>query len=181
MAGPERKPLRARRYSGDDLENPLAAVMMGLIYVNPEGVNGKPDPIKTAPAGARDLRPHGDERRGDRCAHLRRPHRRQGHGNGDAPLLGPEPEGARIEDQGFGWVNPRPAAALAANAVTSGLEGAWTTNPTKWDMGYFDLLFGYEWELKKSPAGAGSGSPSTSRKRTSRSTPEDPSIRTTRS
>ena len=140
------------RYSGErDLENPLAAVMMGLIYVNPEGVDGKPDPLKTA----HDVRitfkrmAMNDE---ETVALTAGGHTvGKAHGNGDASKLGKEPEGGELEDQGFGWLNP---SGNAENTVTSGLEGSWTTNPTRWDNEYFHLLFKYDWELKKSPAGA---------------------------
>jgi len=137
----------------DTMENPLAAVQMGLIYVNPEGVNGVPDPQKTAEqvrvTFARMAM--NDEE----TAALTAGGHTVGktHGNGDAEALGPEPEGADVHEQGLGWHNPH-LEGKATNAVTSGIEGAWTTNPTQFDMGYFDLLFGYEWELKKSPAGA---------------------------
>jgi catalase-peroxidase len=142
------------RYSGDrELENPLAAVMMGLIYVNPEGVDGKPDPLKTA----RDVRETfarmamNDE---ETVALTAGGHTvGKCHGNGDAALLGPEPEGASIEDQGFGWMN-KTRRGIGHDAVTSGLEGAWTTHPTQWDNGYFDMLLNHEWESRKSPAGA---------------------------
>ncbi len=142
------------RYSGErDLENPLAAVMMGLIYVNPEGVDGNPDPLKTA----HDVRvtfarmAMDDE---ETVALTAGGHTvGKAHGNGDATLLGPEPEGADIEDQGFGWLN-KTKRGIGRDTVSSGLEGAWTTNPTQWDNGYFSLLLNYEWELKKSPAGA---------------------------
>ncbi|MBS0123069.1 catalase/peroxidase HPI [Thetidibacter halocola] len=135
------------------LENPLAAVHMGLIYVNPEGVNGKPDPLKTA-AQVREtfarMAMNDEETAALTCGgHTVG----KAHGNGDAGALGAEPEGAPIENQGFGWMNPN-MGGKASNAITSGIEGAWTTNPTKWDMGYFELLFGYDWELTKSPAGA---------------------------
>ncbi|MBT0548787.1 catalase/peroxidase HPI [Riemerella anatipestifer] len=137
----------------DSLENPLAAVQMGLIYVNPEGVDGKPDPLKTA----RDMRTTfkrmamNDE---ETVALTAGGHTvGKAHGNGNAALLGESPEGANIDEQGFGWNNPH-WDGKAANVVTSGLEGAWTTHPTQWDNGFFDLLFKYEWELKKSPAGA---------------------------
>ncbi|MDA7427428.1 catalase/peroxidase HPI [Primorskyibacter aestuariivivens] len=137
----------------DTMENPLAAVQMGLIYVNPEGVNGNPDPLKTG-AQVRETfaRMAMDD---EETAALTAGGHTVGkaHGNGDADALGAEPEGAPLENQGFGWVNPN-LGGKATNAVTSGIEGAWTTNPTKWDMGYFDLLFGYDWELTKSPAGA---------------------------
>ncbi|MDP5145381.1 catalase/peroxidase HPI [Shewanella sp. ULN5] len=142
------------RYSGErDLANPLAAVMMGLIYVNPEGVDGKPDPLKTA----QDVRvtfarmAMNDE---ETVALTAGGHTvGKAHGNGKASLLGPEPEGAEIEDQGFGWLN-KTARGIGRDTVTSGIEGAWTTHPTQWDNGYFDMLLNYDWELKKSPAGA---------------------------
>lgn len=137
----------------ETLENPLAAVQMGLIYVNPEGIDGKPDPLRTA----KDVRTTfkrmamNDE---ETVALTAGGHTvGKAHGNGDASLLGAAPEGANIEDQGFGWMNPK-GKGNAGDTVTSGLEGAWTTNPTRWDNGYFDLLFKYDWELKKSPAGA---------------------------
>ncbi|WP_108445568.1 catalase/peroxidase HPI [Halomonas denitrificans] len=142
----------------ETMENPLAAVQMGLIYVNPEGVNGNPDPLKTAEqvrvTFARMAM--NDEE----TAALTAGGHTVGktHGNGDAEALGPEPEGADVENQGFGWLNPN-MGGKAANAVTSGIEGAWTSNPTQFDMGYFDMLFGYEWELKKSPAGANQWEP----------------------
>lgn len=140
------------RYSGErDLENPLAAVMMGLIYVNPEGVDGNPDPLKTA----RDMRiifkrmAMNDE---ETVALTAGGHTvGKCHGNGDASTLGPDPEEAGLENQGFGWINPKGAAG---NTVTSGIEGAWTTHPTRFDNGFFDLLFKYDWQLTKSPAGA---------------------------
>jgi catalase-peroxidase len=142
------------RYSGErDLENPLAAVMMGLIYVNPEGVDGQPDPLKTA----HDVRTTfkrmamNDE---ETVALTAGGHTvGKAHGNGDASKLGAEPEAGAIENQGFGWLNPK-GNGNGADTVTSGLEGSWTTNPTQWDNEYFDLLLNYEWELKKSPAGA---------------------------
>ena len=142
------------RYSGErDLENPLAAVMMGLIYVNPEGVDGKPDPLKTA----HDVRvtfqrmAMNDE---ETVALTAGGHTvGKAHGNGDAGALGPEPEAGPIENQGFGWMNPK-NNGNGADAITSGLEGAWTTNPTRWDNEYFDILLNHDWELKKSPAGA---------------------------
>ncbi|WP_323772365.1 catalase/peroxidase HPI [Antarctobacter sp.] len=137
----------------DTMENPLAAVQMGLIYVNPEGVNGQSDPLKTA-GQVREtfarMAMNDEETAALTCGgHTVG----KAHGNGDAGALGAEPEGADVETQGFGWINPN-LGGKASNAVTSGIEGAWTTEPTKWDMGYFKLLFGYEWELTKSPAGA---------------------------
>ncbi|MBF0164814.1 MAG: catalase/peroxidase HPI [Magnetococcales bacterium] len=142
------------RYSGErDLENPLAAVMMGLIYVNPEGVDGKPDPLKTA----RDVRitfermAMNDE---ETVALTAGGHTvGKAHGNGNAANLGAAPEGADIQEQGLGWMN-HAGRGIGRDTVTSGLEGAWTTHPTRWDNGYFDLLLGYDWWLQKSPAGA---------------------------
>ena len=143
------------RYPGDrqSLENPLAAVMMGLIYVNPEGVDGQPDPLKTA----QDVRETfarmamNDE---ETVALTAGGHTvGKAHGNGDASVLGPEPEAADIHEQGFGWTNPK-GKGHSEDSVTSGLEGAWTTHPTQWDNGYFHLLLNYDWELTKSPAGA---------------------------
>jgi catalase-peroxidase len=142
------------RYSGDrELENPLAAVMMGLIYVNPEGVDGKPDPLKTA----KDVRETfarmamNDE---ETVALTAGGHTvGKCHGNGDASLLGPEPEAADVSAQGFGWRNPT-GKGFGADTVTSGLEGAWTTHPTQWDNGYFEMLLNHEWQSRKSPAGA---------------------------
>jgi len=142
----------------DTMENPLAAVQMGLIYVNPEGVNGNPDPIKT---GDQVLETFARmAMNAEETAALTAGGHTVGkaHGNGDAGALGPEPEAADVENQGFGWMNPN-MGGKASNAVTSGIEGAWTTNPTQFDMGYFDLLFGYEWELTKSPAGANQWEP----------------------
>lgn len=145
------------RYDDDDkrdsLQNPLAAVQMGLIYVNPEGVDGNPDPLKTA----QDVRltfarmAMDDE---ETVALTAGGHTvGKCHGNGDAEKLGPEPEAAGLEEQGLGWKNTQ-GKGNGPDTVTSGLEGAWTTNPTTWDNGYFYLLFKYDWELKKSPAGA---------------------------
>ena len=142
------------RYSGErDLANPLAAVMMGLIYVNPEGVDGKPDPLKTA----HDIRvtfarmAMNDE---ETVALTAGGHTvGKAHGNGDAANLGPAPEGAPIQEQGLGWMNHK-TRGIGRDTVTSGIEGAWTSNPTQWDNGYFEMLLNHEWELKKSPAGA---------------------------
>ncbi len=142
------------RYSGErNLENPLAAVMMGLIYVNPEGVDGKPDPLKTA----QDMRvtfarmAMDDE---ETVALTAGGHTvGKAHGNGSAANLGPAPEAADIEEQGMGW-NNHTSRGIGRDTVTSGIEGAWTTNPTQWDNGYFKLLFKYDWWLQKSPAGA---------------------------
>ncbi|MBY7930413.1 catalase/peroxidase HPI [Vibrio fluvialis] len=142
------------RYSGErDLENPLAAVMMGLIYVNPEGVDGNPDPLKTA----QDMRvtfarmAMNDE---ETVALTAGGHTvGKTHGNGNAAELGPDPEGADLEEQGLGWMNHK-SRGIGRNTVTSGLEGAWTTHPTQWDNGFFKMLLEHEWQLAKSPAGA---------------------------
>ncbi|HRQ48797.1 MAG TPA: catalase/peroxidase HPI, partial [Rhodocyclaceae bacterium] len=165
------------RYSGErDLENPLAAVMMGLIYVNPEGVDGKPDPIKTA----RDVRvtfarmAMNDE---ETVALTAGGHTvGKCHGNGDAAKLGPAPEGADVEEQGLGWMN-HTTRGIGRDAVTSGIEGAWTTHPTRWDNGYFDLLLGYDWWLQKSPAGAWQWEPVAIKEEDMPVDVEDPSIR----
>jgi catalase-peroxidase len=145
---------KGSRYSGErDLENPLAAVMMGLIYVNPEGVDGNPDPLKTA----HDVRVTFERMamNDEETVALTAGGHTVGkcHGNGDASLLGPDPEGAELEDQGFGWMN-KTGRGIGRDTVSSGIEGAWTTHPTRWDNGYFQLLLNYDWELKKSPAGA---------------------------
>ncbi len=142
----------------ETMENPLAAVQMGLIYVNPEGVNGVSDPMKTA-AQVRETFARMAMNDEETAALTAGGHTvGKTHGNGDAGALGAEPEAAGPEMQGLGWANPN-QGGLASKAVTSGLEGAWTTNPTVFDMGYFDLLFGYEWELRKSPAGASQWEP----------------------
>lgn len=135
------------------LENPLAAVHMGLIYVNPEGVNGQPDPLKTA-GMIRETFARMAMNDEETVALAAGGHTvGKAHGNGRAENLGPSPEGAEIDEQGLGW-NNHTSRGIGRNTVTSGIEGAWTTNPTQWDNGYFDLLLGYDWELKKSPAGA---------------------------
>jgi catalase-peroxidase len=135
------------------MENPLAAVQMGLIYVNPQGVNGKPDPLKTA-AQVRETFKRMAMNDEETVALTAGGHTvGKTHGNGDDKALGPDPESAGPEMQGLGWNNPH-MEGKAANAITSGIEGAWTTHPTQFDMGYFDLLFGYDWWLNKSPAGA---------------------------
>lgn len=155
--GEEKEWLGKSRYSdsadSDSLENPLAAVQMGLIYVNPEGVDGKSDPLKTA----KDVRTTfkrmamDDE---ETVALTAGGHTvGKAHGNGDASILGESPEGADVETQGFGWTNPA-GKGNAEDTVSSGLEGAWTTHPNKWNNDYFHLLLTYDWELKKSPAGA---------------------------
>ena len=163
--------------SGDrEMENPLAAVMMGLIYVNPEGVDGNPDPLKTA----KDMRitfermAMNDE---ETVALTAGGHTvGKAHGNGDAANLGPAPEGADVEEQGFGWQNNK-TRGIGRDTVTSGVEGAWTTNPTQWDGGYFDLLFKYDWELTKSPAGAHQYQPVNIAEEDMPVDVEDPSIR----
>jgi catalase-peroxidase len=165
--GPEGKWLDDQRYTGErELENPLAAVQMGLIYVNPEGPNGKPDPLLSA----RDIRETfarmamNDE---ETVALVAGGHTfGKAHGAGDPSLVGPEPEAAPIEAQGFGWINQF-GSGKGVHTTTSGIEGAWTPNPIQWDNGYFDTLFGYEWELTKSPAGAHQW------------TPKDPAAKTT--
>lgn len=165
------------RYSGErDLENPLAAVMMGLIYVNPEGVDGQPDPLKTA----QDMRvtfarmAMDDE---ETVALTAGGHTvGKAHGNGDAKQLGPEPEGASLEEQGLGWINHH-SRGIGRNTVTSGIEGAWTTHPTQWDNGYFELLFKHDWWLQKSPAGAHQWEPINIAEEDMPVDVEDPSIR----
>ncbi len=152
--GPETEWLGDERYSGDrELHNPFGAVQMGLIYVNPEGPNAKPDPL----AAAHDIRETfgrmamDDE---ETVALIAGGHTfGKCHGAADAACVGPEPEAAGIEEQGLGWTSEH-GSGRGADAITSGLEGAWTPNPTVWDNGFFDMLFGYEWELTKSPAGA---------------------------
>ncbi len=177
--GAETEWLGSTRYDEGDrasLENPLAAVQMGLIYVNPEGVNGRPDPQMTAD----DIRitfarmAMNDE---ETVALTAGGHTvGKTHGNGNAELLGPEPEAADVEDQGMGWIN-KTTRGVGRDAVTSGIEGAWTTHPTTWDNGYFDLLLGYEWELAKSPAGAWQWEPIDMPDEVKPVDVEDPSIR----
>ena len=178
--GSEKEWLGSGRYDesreADTLENPLAAVQMGLIYVNPEGVNGVLDPLKTA----QDMRvtfarmAMNDE---ETVALTAGGHTvGKAHGNGDASLLGPEPEGADIHEQGLGWMN-NTSRGVGRNTVTSGVEGAWTTNPTKWDNGYFELLFKYDWEKSKSPAGANLWHPINIAEEDMPVDVEDPSIR----
>ncbi|MCB2095684.1 MAG: catalase/peroxidase HPI [Rhodobacteraceae bacterium] len=152
--GAETEWLGDARYSGDrELESPLAAVQMGLIYVNPEGPNGVPDPV----ASGRDVRETfarmamNDE---ETVALVAGGHTfGKAHGAGDAALVGPAPEAAPVEEQGLGWTSSF-GTGKGGDAIGSGIEGAWKPNPTQWDNGYFDMLFGYEWELVKSPAGA---------------------------
>jgi len=177
--GSEKEWLDSSRYDGDDretLENPLAAVQMGLIYVNPEGVGGKPDPLKTA----QDVRvtfsrmAMNDE---ETVALTAGGHTvGKCHGNGDASKLGPDPEGADVDQQGFGWANPN-GKGKGRDTITSGIEGAWTTHPTQFDNGYFYLLFTYDWELKKSPAGAWQWEPINIKEEDKPVDVEDPSIR----
>ena len=177
--GSEKEWLASSRHDGDNreqLENPLAAVQMGLIYVNPEGVNGQPDPLKTA----RDVRvtfarmAMDDE---ETVALTAGGHTvGKCHGNGKPQNLGPEPEGADVVEQGLGWMN-HTSRGVGRDTMSSGIEGAWTTNPTKWDNGYFYLLFTYDWELKKSPAGAWQWEPINIKEEDKPVDVEDPSIR----
>jgi catalase-peroxidase len=177
--GSEKEWLGKNRYDNDkaeSLQNPLAAVQMGLIYVNPEGVGGKPDPLRTA----LDIRETfarmamNDE---ETVALTAGGHTvGKCHGNGDASLLGPNPEAADLTDQGLGWIN-HSKRGIGKDSVTSGLEGAWTTNPTKWDNGYFYMLFNYEWELKKSPAGAWQWEPINIKEEDKPVDVENPSVR----
>jgi catalase-peroxidase len=168
---------KGSRYSGErDLENPLAAVMMGLIYVNPEGVDGNPDPLKTA----QDMRvtfarmAMDDE---ETVALTAGGHTvGKAHGNGNAANLGPAPEAADLSEQGFGWVNHQ-SRGIGRDTVTSGIEGAWTTHPTQWDNGYFYLLLSYDWQLTKSPAGAWQWEPVDIKEQDKPVDVEDPSIR----
>jgi catalase-peroxidase len=158
------------------MENPLAAVQMGLIYVNPEGVNGKPDPLRTA-AQVRETFARMAMNDEETVALTAGGHTvGKCHGNGDASLLGPEPEAADVDTQGLGWANPN-KTGKGRYAVTSGIEGAWTTHPTRWDNGYFRLLLGYDWEQKKSPAGAHQWEPINIREEDRPVDVEDPSIR----
>ena len=177
--GEEQEWLGSTRYDGDDrssLENPLAAVQMGLIYVNPEGVNGQPDPLKTA----HDMRvtfarmAMNDE---ETVALTAGGHTvGKAHGNGDAAKVGPDPEAAPVQEQGLGWIKAG-ERGIGRDAVTSGVEGAWTSNPTKWDNGYFAMLLNHEWELTKSPAGANQWKPVSIKEEDMPVDVEDPSIR----
>jgi len=175
--GSESEWLGDKRYSGDrELENPLAAVQMGLIYVNPEGPNGEPDPV----ASGRDVRETfarmamNDE---ETVALTAGGHTfGKTHGAGDPALVGPEPEAAGIEEQGLGWKSSY-GSGKGSDTIGSGLEGAWTPKPTQWDMGYFDMLFGYEWELTKSPAGAWQWQPKDVAEKDLAPDAEDPSKR----
>jgi catalase-peroxidase len=177
--GSEKEWLTAERYGADDresLENPLAAVVMGLIYVNPEGVDGQPDPLRTAEdvrvtfarMGMNDEETVALTAGGHTVG--------KAHGMGDADLLGPDPEAADVEDQGLGWINTT-GRGIGRDTVTSGIEGAWTTSPTTWDNGYFELLLNYEWELRKSPAGAWQWEPIDMPDEAKPVDVEDPSIR----
>ena len=158
------------------MENPLAAVQMGLIYVNPEGVNGKPDPLKTA-AHVRETFARMAMNDEETVALTAGGHTvGKSHGNGDATQLGPEPEAAGIEAQGFGWSNTQ-NTGKGRFTVSSGIEGAWTSEPTKWDNGFFEMLFNHEWELKKSPAGAWQWEPVNIKEEDKPVDVEDPSIR----
>lgn len=165
------------RYSGErDLENPLAAVMMGLIYVNPEGVDGNPDPLKTA----HDIRVTFERMamNDEETVALTAGGHTVGkcHGRGDATQLGAEPEAADVNEQGFGWHNPK-GKGFGRDTVSSGIEGAWTTNPTQWDNGYFDMLLNHDWELKKSPADAWQWEPISINDEDKPVDVEDPSIK----
>ncbi len=158
------------------MENPLAAVQMGLIYVNPEGVNGKSDPLKTA-LHVRETFARMAMNDEETVALTAGGHTvGKAHGNGDASRLGPSPEGADVSEQGLGWMN-QASRGIGRDTVSSGIEGAWTTNPTQWDNGYFYLLFTYEWELKKSPAGATQWEPINIKEEDRPVDVEDPSIR----
>ena len=178
--GSEKEWLGKDRYADandeSSLENPLAAVQMGLIYVNPEGVDGKPDPQKTAEAVRVTFArmAMNDEE----TAALTAGGHTVGktHGNGDASKLGPDPEGADVEEQGFGWRNPN-GKGKGRDTVTSGIEGAWTTHPTKFDMGYFDMLLDHDWEIRTSPAGARQWQPAEIAEEDMPVDVEDPSIR----
>ncbi len=165
------------RYSGErELENPLAAVMMGLIYVNPEGVDGKPDPLKTA----HDIRVTFERMamNDEETVALTAGGHTVGkcHGNGDASLLGREPAAGDINEQGLGW-NNKTQRGIGRDTVTSGIEGAWTTHPTQWDNGYFSMLLNHDWELKKSPAGAWQWQPTDIKEADKPVDVEDPSIK----
>ncbi|SDO29963.1 catalase/peroxidase HPI [Halobacillus sp. SY10] len=175
--GNEKEWLGDNRYSGDrELENPLAAVQMGLIYVNPEGPNGEPDPL----ASARDIRETfarmgmNDE---ETVALVAGGHTfGKAHGAGDPDQVGASPEAADIEDQGLGWMSSH-GSGKGRDTITSGVDGAWTANPTVWDNGYYDLLFGYEWELTKSAAGANQWAPVNPKKEDMAPDAEDSSVK----
>ncbi len=158
------------------MDSPLAAVQMGLIYVNPEGVNGQPDPLKTA-AHVRETFLRMAMNDEETVALAAGGHTvGKTHGGGRAENLGPSPEGADLAEQGLGWMN-HTTRSIGRNTVTSGIEGAWTTHPTKWDNGYFDMLLGHDWELRKSPAGAWQWEPINIREEDKPVDVEDPSIR----
>lgn len=178
--GSETEWLGRDRYDDDSraesLENPLAAVQMGLIYVNPEGVGGKPDPQKTADE-VRETFARMAMNDEETVALTAGGHTvGKTHGNGNAAEIGPEPEGAELHEQGLGW-NNHTSRGIGRDTVTSGLEGAWTTHPTQWDNGYFHLLLNYDWELKKSPAGAWQWEPVDIREEDQPVDVEDPAIR----
>ena len=178
--GPEKEWLGKERYADANdetsLENPLAAVQMGLIYVNPEGVDGKPDPMKTGQA-VRETFARMAMNDEETAALTAGGHTvGKAHGNGDASALGPDPEAAPLEQQGLGWHNPK-QSGVGQYAVTSGVEGAWTTHPTKFDMGYFDMLLDHEWEIRTSPAGAQQWQPVEIAEEDMPVDVEDPSIR----
>ena len=160
----------------ETMENPLAAVQMGLIYVNPQGVNGQPDPLKTALQVRETFKRMAMD--DEETVALTAGGHTVGkcHGNGRAENLGPEPEGADVTEQGLGWINHK-TRGVGNQTVTSGLEGAWTTHPTQWDNGYFHLLFNYEWELKKSPAGANQWEPINIKEEDKPVDTENPNIR----
>ncbi|MFZ4076547.1 MAG: catalase/peroxidase HPI [Legionellaceae bacterium] len=177
--GSETTWLDAKRYANsnrDSLENPLAAVEMGLIYVNPEGVDGHPDPLRTA----QDMRVTFERMamNDEETVALTAGGHTVGkcHGNGNVKNLGPAPEAAPLEDQGFGWMN-KTTRGIGRDTVSSGIEGAWTTNPTQWDHGYFDMLLNHDWEQKKSPAGACQWEPVHIKEEDKPVDVEDPSIR----
>ncbi|WP_101068448.1 catalase/peroxidase HPI [Roseovarius salinarum] len=158
------------------MENPLAAVQMGLIYVNPEGVNGEPDPLKTGEQ-VRETFARMAMNDEETVALTAGGHTvGKTHGNGDAANVGPEPEAADVHEQGLGWIN-HTTRGVGRDAVTSGIEGAWTTHPTRWDHEYFHMLLNHEWELKKSPAGAWQWEPVDMKEEDKPVDPEDPSIR----
>ncbi len=178
--GSEKEWLGKDRYANasdeTSLENPLAAVQMGLIYVNPEGVDGKPDPMKTAEA-VRETFARMAMNDEETVALTAGGHTvGKTHGNGDASKLGPDPESADVDQQGFGWYNPS-GKGKGRDTITSGIEGAWTTNPTKFDMGYFDMLLDHEWEIRTSPAGARQWQPVKIAEEDMPVDVEDPSIR----
>ena len=161
----------------DTMENPLAAVQMGLIYVNPEGVNGKPDPLKTA-AQMRETFARMAMNDEETVALTAGGHTiGKAHGNGSAADLSPAPEASGVEDQGLGWMNKTGKRGIGRNTVVSGIEGAWTTHPTKWDNGFFDMLMNHDWELRKSPAGAWQYEPVSIAEEDKPVDVEDPSIR----